>query len=75
MSPRVCYPSEKKDNAGVKLGRNIMVAIGRELRTMHADVVAEGVPEQFSEILHRLDEASDAAIVSAAEEFKQDPRS
>jgi Anti-sigma factor NepR len=43
---------------GVKLGRDIMVAIGRELRAMYADIVAEGVPEQFAEILRRLDESS-----------------
>jgi hypothetical protein len=43
---------------GVKLGRDIMVAIGRELRAMHAGIVAEGVPEQFAELLRRLDESS-----------------
>jgi Anti-sigma factor NepR len=42
---------------GVKLGRGIMAAIGRELRAMYADIVAEGVPEQFAEILRRLDES------------------
>jgi hypothetical protein len=43
---------------GVKLGRDVMVAIGRELRAMYAYIVAEGLPEQFAEILRRLDEAS-----------------
>ncbi len=43
---------------GVKLGRDVMVAIGRELRAMYAGIVAEGVPEQFAEILRRLDESS-----------------
>jgi hypothetical protein len=42
---------------GVKLGRDVMVAIGRELRAMYAHIVAEGVPEQFAEILRRLDES------------------
>ena len=45
-------------DTGVKLGRDVMVAIGRELRAMYADIVAEGVPEQFAEILRRLDESS-----------------
>jgi hypothetical protein len=45
-------------DTGVKLGRGILAAIGRELRAMYADVVAEGVPEQFAEILRRLDEQS-----------------
>jgi hypothetical protein len=43
---------------GAKLGRDIMVAIRTELRAIYADIVAEGVPEQFAEILRRLDELS-----------------
>jgi hypothetical protein len=49
-------------NAGVKLGRGILAAIGRELRATYANVVAEGVPEQLAEILRRLDESSGAAV-------------
>jgi len=49
---------DKKMDTGVKLGRDVMAAIGRELRVMHADIVAEGVPEKFAEILRRLDESS-----------------
>jgi hypothetical protein len=48
----------KKMGTGVKLGRDVMVTIGRELRAMYADIVAEGIPEQFAEILRRLDELS-----------------
>jgi len=35
-----------------------MAAIGRELRAMYANIIAEGVPEQFAEILRRLDESN-----------------
>ena len=35
-----------------------MRAIGRELGLMYAEIIAEGVPERFSEILRRLDEPS-----------------
>ena len=38
-------------DTGGKLGRAVMAAIGRELRAMYADIIAEGVPEQFAEIL------------------------
>jgi hypothetical protein len=48
-------------NAGVKLGRGVMVAIGKELRAMHAHIIAEAVREQLAEILRRLDESTDAA--------------
>jgi len=40
------------------LGPEVMAAIGRELRAMYADIIAEGVPERFAEILRRLDEPS-----------------
>jgi Anti-sigma factor NepR len=41
------------------LGPTVMWAIGRKLRAMYADILAEGVPERFAAILRRLDEASD----------------
>jgi Anti-sigma factor NepR len=40
------------------LGPAVMRAIGRELRAMYADIIAEGVPERFIAILRRLDESS-----------------
>jgi hypothetical protein len=40
------------------LGSDVMAAVGRQLRVVYADIVAEGVPEHFSEILRRLDEPS-----------------
>jgi hypothetical protein len=38
-----------------KLGREVMAAIGRELRLLCAGIVAEGVPDRFAEIMRRLD--------------------
>jgi len=40
------------------LGLAVMRAIGRELRAIYNDIIAEGVPERFAEILRRLDEPS-----------------
>ena len=42
---------------GVRLDRAVVAAIGRELRVTYANIVAEGVPERFAEILRRLDES------------------
>ena len=39
-----------------RLGRRVMRAIGRQLRKLYADIVAEGVPERFAAILRRLDD-------------------
>jgi Anti-sigma factor NepR len=50
-------PGVEEMNAGVKLGRDVLVALGRELRTMYAHVVSEATPGRFAEILRRLDVA------------------
>jgi hypothetical protein len=47
------------------LGPDIMAAVGRQLRVTFADIVAEGVPEHFAEILRRLDEPSDEGSKNA----------
>jgi hypothetical protein len=40
------------------LGPEVMAVIGPKLRQIYADIIAEGVPERFAEILRKLDEAS-----------------
>jgi hypothetical protein len=40
-----------------KLGPDIKAKIGQQLRAMYSDVVSQGVPDRFSEILRRLDQA------------------
>jgi Anti-sigma factor NepR len=50
--------SDENQNRPPALGPAVMGAIGRKLRAMCADIVAEGVPERFIAILHRLDEPS-----------------
>ena len=37
-----------------KLAAETRAAIGRELRLLYADIIAEGVPERVAEILRRL---------------------
>jgi Anti-sigma factor NepR len=37
-------------------GPAVMRAIGRELRAMYAEIIAEGVPERFAESLRRFDD-------------------
>ena len=44
----------------VRLGSDIKARIGQQLRAMYSDVVNQGVPDRFSEILRRLDQADDA---------------
>jgi hypothetical protein len=39
-----------------RLSRDIQRKIGQQLRAMYTDVVSEGVPDRFAELLRRLDE-------------------
>ena len=41
------------------LGRDIQTKIGQQLRAMYDDVVGQGVPDRFTELLRRLDEQDD----------------
>ncbi|MBO0755173.1 MAG: hypothetical protein J2P54_04900 [Bradyrhizobiaceae bacterium] len=41
-----------------RLTREIQIKIGQQLRAMYADVVDQGVPERFVELLRQLDEGS-----------------
>ena len=41
------------------LGRDIQTKIGDQLRAMHDDIVKEGVPDRFVDLLARLDEAKE----------------
>jgi hypothetical protein len=38
------------------LGRDIQGKIGEQLRAMYDDVVGQGVPDRFADLLKRLDE-------------------
>jgi hypothetical protein len=38
-----------------RLGRDIQAKIGQQLRAMYDDVLNQGVPDRFSELLNRLD--------------------
>jgi hypothetical protein len=40
------------------LDRDIQAKIGDQLRALHDDIVKQGIPDRFAELLSRLDEAS-----------------
>jgi hypothetical protein len=39
-----------------RLGRDVQNKLGQQLRTAYDDIVNEGVPDRFNELLRRLDE-------------------
>ena len=54
-SPSAETPSEPAGKANPSLGGEIRGKIGRQLRDMYDDVVAQGVPDRFVELLNRLE--------------------
>lgn len=46
----------KRTNAKTgKLGRDVQARLGQQLRAMYDDVVNQGVPDRFAELLTRLE--------------------
>ncbi|HEY6023330.1 MAG TPA: NepR family anti-sigma factor [Pseudolabrys sp.] len=46
----------KKPNAKpAKLGRDVQARLGQQLRAMYDEVVNQGVPDRFNELINRLD--------------------
>ena len=39
-----------------RLGRDVQSKIGQQLRSMYDNVVSEGVPDRFTEMLQQLDQ-------------------
>ena len=48
----------KRPNAKpAKLGRDVQARLGQQLRAMYDEVVNQGVPDRFSDLIDRLDGA------------------
>ncbi len=48
--------SRKKSEAKpAKLGREVQARLGQQLRAMYDDVVNQGVPDRFADLVSRLD--------------------
>jgi hypothetical protein len=48
-----------KDVGSIKLNREIQTQLGDQLRQMYNDVVGQGVPDKFVDLLAKLEKASD----------------
>ncbi|BAT59823.1 hypothetical protein GJW-30_1_02357 [Variibacter gotjawalensis] len=44
-------------NNKVALGRDVQAKIGENLRALYDDVVSQGVPDRFAELLKQLDKS------------------
>jgi Anti-sigma factor NepR len=48
-------PNSNSPRTHGRLGRDVQAKIGHQLRAIYDDVVKEGVPDRFVELLKRLD--------------------
>ena len=57
--PRSAARSQERAGKGeASLGRDIRGKIGHQLRAMYDDVVSQGVPDRFRELLEKLEQHS-----------------
>jgi hypothetical protein len=59
-----------QDGKVVSLGRDIQFKIGQHLRTMYDEVVKQGVPDHFNDLLQQLQKSANAR--KADDESKSD---
>ena len=53
---RTMYAQKPEKNPVVKLGPDIKAKIGMQLRLIYGEIVDQGVPERFVQLLKRLDD-------------------
>ena len=56
------------------LNAEIQSRIGHQLRAMYDDVVRQGVPDRFAELIRKLDASEDNPQPGATDETKNDGR-
>jgi len=55
QKPMETTATRKKNNTKpAKLSREVQARLGQQLRAMYDDVVSQGVPDRFVELLNRL---------------------
>ena len=47
--------TKKTDSKPAKLGREVQARLGQQLRAMYDDVVNQGVPDRFADLISRID--------------------
>jgi hypothetical protein len=47
--------SKKANAKPAKLGRDVQARLGQQLRAMYDEVVNQGVPDRFSDLINRLE--------------------
>jgi hypothetical protein len=46
--------NKKPDGGQAKLSREVQARLGQQLRAMYDDVVSQGVPDRFADLVNRI---------------------
>ena len=65
MNAQTGTPQHKQ---GAQLTREIQARIGHQLRAIYDDVVRQGVPDRFAELIRKMDEPSAPAPAASKQE-------
>jgi len=57
--PETSMRADRTKRKKGRLSADIQYKLGQQLRAMYTDVVNEGVPDQFAELIQRLDKRDD----------------
>jgi hypothetical protein len=49
----------KSEDKPAKLSREVQARLGQQLRAMYDDVVSQGVPDRFAELVNRINGSKD----------------
>jgi hypothetical protein len=49
--------SSRNKKSPAKLSRDVQAKLGQQLRSIYDDVVSQGVPDRFAELLNQLDDS------------------
>jgi hypothetical protein len=49
--------NKNPDSKPAKLGREVQARLGQQLRAMYDDVVNQGVPDRFADLVKRIDDS------------------
>ncbi len=57
--PKMDSSPAKPEKTDARLGRDVQTKIGQQLRAIYDEVVSEGVPDRFVDLLRKLEKRSD----------------
>jgi hypothetical protein len=72
-SARVDGSTKADTNSPARLTREVQAKLGEQLRQMYNDVISQGVPDRFADLLEKLDQNHAVEGDKAGDESRSEP--